>query len=98
MNGKNYMAACGLPEWMGELRVCECGFDASGGPVFHIDQLAVVLQTNDRPIGRGWHPGYVPFALCRTVEGAHDACERMKSKQRILRKVWDSLRRPVALK
>lgn len=73
-----------MPEWVGDVWVCECHFGPNGRPTFHIDKLADTLATNDIHVGRGWHPGYVPFALCRTVEEAQNICGRMKNKQRML--------------
>jgi len=85
INDHEYLKACGLPEALADLWACECCFGPDGEAVFHVDTLAAVLQTNDHHVGRGRHPGYVLFAICRTVEAAHAACDRMRRKQQVLR-------------
>jgi hypothetical protein len=78
------VVACGLPEWFCELWVCECCFGPDGQAIFHVDRLVDSLYANDQHISSGWHPGYVPFALCKTIEEANEACDRMKRKQKLL--------------
>jgi len=84
MSDQELFEACGLPEELCGLWVAECHFGPAG-LVFHVETLGTVLQTNDTHIGRGWHAGYAPFALCRTVEAAHAACDCVKRKQEVLR-------------
>jgi len=88
MSDQEYFEACGLPEELCGLWAAEYhpGPDGEEG-VFHVETLATILQTNDRHVGRGWHAGYVPFALCRTAEAAHAACDRMQRKQEVLRDI-----------
>jgi hypothetical protein len=90
---KDYMAACGLPEWMDELWVCEAAVDANAKLIFHIDRLVEVLRTNDQHVANGWHTGFVPFAVCHTIKEADAACERMRKKHRALRRLRQIERR-----
>ena len=89
MNTNEYMAACGLPEWLGALWVCEVAFDADGTATFNVENLATVLWTNEIHAARGWHSGFVPFGFFRTAEEAHAACDRMRRKQKVLRQLTD---------
>jgi len=76
-------AAC-LPAELGDLWVVEAIVDSNGGTNFSIDRLFNVLGTNHLQVCRGWSSGYVPVALCRTVDDASDTVEFLRRKQRAL--------------
>ena len=87
MDARQYTAASDLPECLADLWVVEVRFDETGEAVFHVEDLVTVLQTNDTHTANGWHSGFAPFALCRTVEEAHAVCDRMRRKQKVLREM-----------
>ncbi len=87
MDTNTYLAACGLPKELGDLWACEVAFDAYGQPIFHIEPLMDVLQTNEVHAANGWHAGFVMFALCKTIEEANATCDRMRKKQHALMKL-----------
>ncbi|HPC96923.1 MAG TPA: hypothetical protein PLU87_18410 [Sedimentisphaerales bacterium] len=79
--GIENLRAAGLPETLGDLWVAEAMVDGNGVTTYHVAQLADVLEMNELQVRQGWSSGYVPFALCRTVDEAHDACEQMRRQQ-----------------
>jgi len=79
--GRDILAVAGLPD---DLWACEALVD-DGVTIYHVARLSEILAMNDIQLGRGWSAGFAIFALCRTVDEAHVACERMRAKQRALR-------------
>ncbi len=79
--GIEIIKAAGLPEHLGDLWVAETMIDGNGVTTYHVAQLADVLEMNELQVRQGWSSGYVLFALCRTMDEAHAACERMKRQQ-----------------
>ncbi len=79
--GIEIIKAAGLPEHLGDLWVAETMIDGNGVTTYHVAQLADVLEMNELQVRQGWSSGYMPFALCRTMDEAHAACEQMKRQQ-----------------
>ena len=79
--GIEIIKAAGLPEGLGDMWVAEVLIDGEDAATFHVAQLADVLGMNELQVCQGWSSGYVPFALCRTMDEAHAACEQMKRQQ-----------------
>jgi len=82
--GIEIITTAGLPAELGDLWVVEAIVDSNGGTNFSIDRLFNVLGTNHLQVCRGWSSGYVPVALCRTVDEASDTVEFLRRKQRAL--------------
>ncbi|HRV49595.1 MAG: hypothetical protein RBS72_21985 [Sedimentisphaerales bacterium] len=82
--GVGIITAAGLPAELGDLWVVEAVVDSNGAAVFNIDRLVNVLATNHLQVCRGWSSGYVPVALCKTVEDATDTVEFLNRKKKAL--------------
>jgi len=82
--GIGIITAAGLPAELGDLWVVEAIVDSNGSTNFSIDRLFNVLGTNHLQVCRGWSSGYVPVALCKTVDEATDTVEFLRRKQRAL--------------
>jgi hypothetical protein len=86
--GRDILDAAGLPD---DLWAAEALVDDADITVFHVGRLSEILAMNDLQLGRGWSAGFAVFALCRTREQAHAACERMRAKQRALKLLGGSV-------
>lgn len=82
--GTGIITAAGLPAELGDLWVVEAIVDSNGCTNFSIDRLFNVLGTNHLQVCRGWSSGYVPVALCQTVDEATDTVEFLRRKQKVL--------------
>ncbi len=82
--GIGIITAAGLPAELGDLWVVEAIVDSNGCTSFSIDRLFNVLGTNHLQVCRGWSSGYVPVALCQTVDEATDTVEFLRRKQKVL--------------
>ena len=61
--------------------MAEATSDSNCVTTYPVAKLADFLDMNGLQGRRGWSSGYVLFALCRTMDEAHAACERMKRQQ-----------------
>jgi hypothetical protein len=86
--GRDILDAAGLPD---DLWAAEALVDDADITVFHVGRLSEILAMNDLQLGRGWSAGFAVFALCRTREQAHAACERLGAKQRALKLLGGSV-------
>jgi len=79
--GMEITKAADLPEHLGDVWVAEALIDGNGAVTFHVGRLVDALGMNELQVRHGWSSGYVPFALCWTMDEAYAACERMKHQQ-----------------
>jgi len=79
--GIEIIKAAGLPEHLGNVWVVEAMIDGNGVTTYNVERLSVVLGANELQVGRGQPTGYIPFALCRSLNRAKETIERMKRKQ-----------------
>lgn len=82
--GIGIITAAGLPAELGDLWVVEAIVDSNGSTNFSIDRLFNVLGMNHLQVCRGWSSGYVPVALCQTIDEATDTVEFLRRKQKVL--------------